>query len=166
MSRLEAYKQNKLWHTYEMVDWLQTTAGVPEDLSTALLGAWIGILRHDALLHMEKHHEFLAQLHYGKGRLCLNAELAPCGWSPWDSLGWSNETFWAQMTQATGVDVCDVRHVLHLMHTKLASLAGEKAFEPLGWVTRGEGAMLIIHCWPDFLQPLADDPQAVLLGVA
>ena len=55
---------------------------------------------------------------------------------------------------------------LHWIRKKLVGLAGEKAFEPLGWVRHSEGNMLLIHRRPDFLQPVSDDPKVLLLGTS
>lgn len=164
MSRLEAYKRGKIFHTSDMIDWLQAKTGVPEDLGEALLGAWMGIIYHDAWLHADQEPAFLAELQANKGQLCLNEVLVPSGWHPKEHTAWSQEAFWSQIAQETGLAECEAQALLHMVYERLLSLAGDKAFEPLGWVTRGVEGKLIIFCWPDLLQPVSDDPEALLIG--
>lgn len=165
MSRLEAYKGGKVFYTSDMIDSLQTATGVPEELGEAFLGAWMGIIYHNAFLHAEQSHDFLGQLQENKVQLYLSAELIPAGWYPGEQAAWSPEAFWRQIAQETGLEVCTVQSLLHNVYAQLIRVSeAKKAFEPLGWVQRGAEGMLIIYCWPDLLQPLSDDPEALLLG--
>ena len=166
MNRMEALKKEKLFHTYEMVDWLQTTAGTPEEMGETLLGAWVGVLRYDALLHAEHDKKFLSLLQHGEARLRLNKELAPAGWNAWEKGAWRNEDLWTQITSETGLSHEEVRDLLSWVGKKLSKLVGEKAFEPIGWIDQGEEGTLLVRCWSDFLHPMSDDPKDLILGAS
>ncbi len=46
MNRKDAFHKGVLFHTYEMTDWLSSRVGAPREMSEALLGAWVGVLRY------------------------------------------------------------------------------------------------------------------------
>lgn len=165
MKRLEAYKHGKVFHTADMIDWLQTTAGAPAELGEAFLGAWVGLLFHDAYLHSAQHPDFWTQLQQNRGELCLDTDLVPSGWQPGEPSVWSHEGFWGQIAQETELALREVQMLLQKLAEQLERIAdARKAFEPLVWVTRNVEGRFVIHCWPDLLHPIADDPEALLLG--
>ena len=151
-NRISAYEQKMLFRTYEMVDWLQDKTGTPPEMSEALLGAWVGVLRYEVLCRAEKDEDFLQTIKNGKGSLLLNKELAP--------ETWSNEELGNQISRETGLLHVTVYYLLEKVGEKFRELDEKKAYEPIGWVhiNKDDGYPFSVNFWQDFLQPMTDEP--------
>jgi len=154
MYRTDAIKRGEIFYTYEMIDWLCEKTNAPHELSEALLGAWVGVLRHDALLRAENDERFSHDLRYGHAAVLLNEKLFP--------IEWSNDEFWAQISHETGLVPPQVDALLQLVREKLFELKGATAFEPLGYTIPTPEGKLQVRYWTDFLLPFNDDPEGLI----
>ncbi len=145
--RLVALEEDLLFRTNDMVDWLGIQAGLEEELSEALLGAWVGMLRNVVLHQAEQNEDVLKAVETGSGTLTLDRELAPKD---------SDKTeAWSQIAQETGLPYNGLRPLLRLIGERLRGLQGKKAFEPIGWFTSTDNDDFSVTLWRDFLQPVS-----------
>jgi hypothetical protein len=144
-NRVKALRNGLLFRTDEMVEWLGNIAALPEGLSEALVGAWVGALRSEVLHRAEQSKDFLKTIESGEGKLPLDQQLAP------ESS--SKKGMWAQICRETGLPYAGAGSLLQTMGKKLQELEGTKAFEPIGWVTCVDSDRFVVTLWRDFLQP-------------
>jgi hypothetical protein len=157
MYRADAIARGEIFYTYEMIDWLREKARAPEELCEMVLGAWVGVLRHDALLRAEHDEKFFLSVRDGDATVLLNEQLAP--------EGWTNEELWAQISHETNLPPPNVDQLLQIVRDKLQEQAEEKAFEPVGRIYLREDGFMLIKYWNDFLLPFNDDPEGLVYGI-
>jgi hypothetical protein len=154
--RLHKYAPEYIFGTDEMVVWIRSRTGAPDEMSDALLGAWINLIRAELLRREILDGSTSERLEHGEEFLLLSHDLAPrrrC-------LGpgnWSSDELWAWISVRTGLLHRDVSLLLHTVADKLRELNGEKAFEPVGWVTTGDEEGFRAHLWDDFLDPASNN---------
>ena len=156
-NRITAFREGLIFHTYEMVDWLRTSTGAPYEMGEAMLGAWVGVLRHDTLVRAEHDQGFFMSFRDGRGHLHLTEALAP--------EEWKNEELWLQISRETGILYPEVQLLLAQIGERLRELREAKAFEPIGWFHTTHNGTFDVNCWNDFLQPVMDGPQELVRGV-
>jgi hypothetical protein len=155
MDRHSASEAGVLFHTYEMVEWLRIRTSFSDDMIKALLGAWIGVLRYEALLRAEDDKQFLFAMQNGEVVLRLSGELTPEGWDDQDVLD--------QLYHETGVSYPETSLLLSLIAEKFSELNG-KAFEPIGWIQIGSGkdkGKFLVRYWEDFLGLRSHEPEGI-----
>ena len=156
MERIEANREGKIYHTCEMVDYLQQKTGLQELLCEAVLSAWVGAIRTFVLSHAEKDPiRVLPLLKASRVCLCFSGAMQVAA-----LFG----LFLALIKEEAGCSAQNVVRVLDSLGEKLNMLKGEKAFEPIGWIEESFGAICAIRLWNDFLQPMSDDPVEFITG--
>ena len=156
-NRITAFSEGLIFHTHEMLAWLRTSIGAPYEMGEAMLGAWVGVLRYDALIRAEHDQDFFMSFRDGRGHLHLTETLAP--------EEWKNEELWLQISRETGILYPEVQLLLTQIRERLRALNEAKAFEPIGWFHTTYNGAFNVNCWNDFLQPIMDGPQTLVRGV-
>jgi hypothetical protein len=129
-----------------MVEWLANRTGLPEELTSALIGAWVGVLRSEALHRAEQDMGFHKAPQSGEGTLRLDQQLVP--------VDWNTQRMFARIFHETGV-AGEARSLLDMTAEKLREFEGQKAFEPVGWFTTSNNTHFLVTLWRDFLEPLS-----------
>lgn len=132
----------------EMLEWLETIAGIPRHEGQAVLTNWLSIIQHTVVSLAETDKEFLSALVRGEAILHLNNLLIPAGLDK-DMIG-------NDISQQTNIPFKKVCNTIIEIKKKLYTIKDEKAFEPLGWLdvlTSEKRRGLQVYLWEDYLEP-------------